>query len=456
HDHKYDSISQEEYYRFFAFFNTSSEGGKGATNGNTAPKIAVHSPLRDPQAMQRDLKERLAALDRLREKGKGVFAKTVDVERAVLKKQIKSGKTSVMVMDHKAGRRPTHVLIRGQYNKKGKRVEPGVPSILPPLKAKNADRPTRLDLARWLVRSDHPLTARVAVNRYWQMLFGTGLVPTSEDFGTQGMPPSHPKLLDWLAVDFQKHGWDVRRLLKQIVMSQTYRRRSEVTEKMRSADPTNRFLARSPRYRLAAELVRDNALAIAGLLDRTVGGPSVYPDQPEGLWRQVSHYGYPKPFTAQIYLPGGPKARYRRSMYTVWKRTAPPPDLAIFDAPTRETCTVRRQSTNTPLQALVTLNGPVYADAARALAQRMLREGGPDDRTKLVHGFRLATARRPAARELNVLLRGLNRHRRAYRADPKAAAAWAGPGGKRPAFERAAWAMVAGTILNLDEVLNRP
>ena len=373
HDHKYDSISQEEYYRFFAFFNTSSEGGKGAANGNTAPKIATHSPLRDPQAMKQDLSERLATLDRLRKEGKGVFAKTVDVERAVLEKQIKSGKTSVMVMDHKAGRRPTHVLIRGQYDKKGKRVEPGVPSILPPLKAQNADQPTRLDLARWLVRSDHPLAARVAVNRYWQMVFGTGLVPTPEDFGTQGTPPSHPKLLDWLAADFQKNGWDVRRLLKQIVLSETYRRRSEVTETMRSADPTNRFLARSPRYRLAAELIRDNALAIGGLLDRTIGGPSVYPDQPEGLWRQVSHYGYPKPFTAQIYLPGGPKARHRRSMYTVWKRTAPPPDLAIFDAPTRETCSVRRQSTNTPLQALVTLNDPQFLEAGRALAQRLIQ-----------------------------------------------------------------------------------
>ena len=231
----------------------------------------------------------------------------------------------------------------------------------------------RLGLAKWIVSPGNPLTARVAVNHFWQEYFGIGIVKTSEDFGSQGEPPSNPLLLDWLATEFVRTGWNVKAMQRLIVTSATYRQSSRVTPELAERDPENRLLARGPRFRLPAELIRDNALAVSGLLDNRIGGPSVYPYQPKGLWEEMA---FGEGFTGQIYTESTGKDLYRRSMYTVWKRTVPPPALVTFDAPDREKCTARRSVTNTPLQALVLLNDPTYVEASRFLAARMMTQGG--------------------------------------------------------------------------------
>mgnify|MGYP001820313474 CR=1 FL=1 len=378
------------------------------------------------------------------------FHKSLGIELGILEKQLKDqGKTTVMVMDS-PGKRKTHILMRGEYDKPGEEVTAGVPEMFPQL---SDDQPAdRLALARWLTSPEHPLTARVAVNRYWQLIFGNGLVRTAEDFGSQGEWPSHQELLDTLAVRFRDGGWDVRHLLKGIVMSETYRQRSDVSSLVREADPQNRLLARAPRMRLQAELVRDNALAISGRLNPQIGGPSVYPEQPDGLWRQVSHFGYGT-FTAQAYYPDAGERTRRRSMYTFWKRTAPPPSLAIFDAPTRETCTVRRMATNTPLQALVLLNDPQYLDASRALARRMVAEGGSEARGRIAHAFRLATARLPETEELDVLHGLYQREKRRFVDNPQDAKDLLLT--DEAHADLAALTMVASTILNLNETITK-
>ena len=378
------------------------------------------------------------------------LAKALSIEQGIIEKQLEApGTTSVMIMDA-PGRRKTRVLMRGQYDQPGQEVNPGVPDLFRPLP--EGIRADRLALANWLVTEDHPLTARVAVNRYWQMIFGVGLVRTAEDFGSQGEWPSHPELLDALAVAFRRKGWDVKHLLKEIVLTKTYRQRSNFAPALREKDPQNRLLGRAPRQRLQAELVRDNALAISGLLVRNVGGPSVYPAQPEGLWRQVSHFGYGA-FTAQAYFPDAGEATRRRSMYSFWKRTAPPPGMAVFDAPTRETCTVRRLNTNTPLQALVLLNDPQYLEAARALAHRMIFEGGGTIAQRIAHGFRLATARRPVQAELDVLLAAYTRERARFLDNPDAAAKLMQT--SAPSADRASLTMIASTLLNLNETITK-
>jgi mono/diheme cytochrome c family protein len=348
--------------------------------------------------------------------------------------------------------RETRLLIRGEYDKPGEVVPPGLPSILPPLPE---GAPTnRLGLARWLVSPDNPLTARVIVNRFWQQFFGVGLVKTAEDFGVQGERPSHPELLDWLATEFIRSGWDVKHMLRLIATSATYRQSSRVPPELRERDPENRLLARGPRLRLEAETLRDSALYVSGLLVEKLGGPSVKPYEPPGLWEAVSFNN------SQKYVPDTGEAQYRRSLYTFWKRQSPPPNMLLFDAPTRETCVVRRPRTNTPLQALVLLNDPQFVEASRALARRMLTEAGPGTRERLAHGFRLATARRPGAAELKVLSELLEAQRAAFRADPAAAAAYLAVGDYRaPAdldpVELAAWSTVASLLLNLDETLTK-
>ncbi|MFT5128355.1 MAG: hypothetical protein ACI8W8_001965 [Rhodothermales bacterium] len=376
------------------------------------------------------------------------FVKALGIEEDVLEKQLKD-RTTVMVMDNPATRK-TRILMRGQYDDPGEEVQAGVPSIFSQL-AEDGPK-NRLHLARWLVSDSNPLTARVAVNRYWQLLFGAGLVRTAEDFGSQGEWPSHPALLDSLAVRFRESGWNLRELLKGIVLSRSYRQQSQISPQLQEADPYNRLLARAPRQRLQAELVRDNAFAIAGILDTAIGGPSVYPAQPDGLWRQVSHFGYGA-FTAQAYFPDAGERARRRSMYSFWKRTAPPPGMAIFDAPTRETCTVRRLNTNTPLQALVLLNDPQYLDAARALAGRMLSEGGDSIDNRIRYAFRLATARPPTADEARLLHAAFDRELARFQADPTAAAELLRT--PQPTPERAAYAMLASTILNLNETITK-
>jgi len=361
-----------------------------------------------------------------------------------------------MVMDTAPEPRETFVLHRGLYSAPRERVQATTRPALPPLPA---DAPAnRLGLARWLVLPDHPLTARVAVNRFWQMLFGQGLVSTPADFGTQGAPPSHPQLLDWLAVEFVDSGWDTKTLLRAIVLSQTYRQSSVTTPAALAADPDNRWLGRGARFRLPAELIRDGALAVSGLLVPQLGGPSVNPYTPGDPWREISHYASTHA-TAQSFVQDHGEKLYRRSLYTYWKRTLPPPSMAAFDAPNREVCTVSRTATNTPLQSLVLLNDPQFVEAARAFAERILHRPGAD-RERLAWAFRTATGRVPSAAEHSVLERALARERASFAAAPTAAAALLATGEaprdeELPPGEHAAWAQVAALLLNLSDTITR-
>ncbi len=360
-----------------------------------------------------------------------------------------------MVMAEMDKPRPTHVLMRGDFRSKGEVVQAGVPSSLPPLPA--GQPANRLGLARWLVDPGHPLVARVTVNRFWQQYFGAGIVKTVNDFGTQGEWPSHPELLDWLASEFVASGWDVKGLQKLIVTSAAYRRDAKADRAGLEADPENRWLARGPRFRLDAEAIRDNALAISGLLVPAVGGPSVYPYQPAGLWEEVAFGG---DFSSQSYKPSTGEALYRRGLYTYWKRSLPYPSLATFDAPNREVCAVQRPRTNTPLQALVLLNDPAYVEAARVLGQRVLAQGGPDPTSRLDFAFRLCVARPPTDRERDILLALYRRQLDHFRQDPKAAEALLKvgesprPPGLDPA-ELAAWTAIGNVLLNLDETITK-
>ena len=358
---------------------------------------------------------------------------------------------TALVMQDLARPRATHVLLRGQYDHPGEAVEPGVPAIFPamPVDAQS----NRLGFARWLVAPGNPLTARVAVNRLWQMCFGEGLVRTPNDFGTQGETPTHPELLDALAVRFVKSGWDVKAMLRSIVLSATYRQASAVSAELLQRDPENRLLARGPRFRLPAELIRDQALAVSGLLSPRVGGPSVKPWQPPGLWEAVSYNG------EETYVPDAGDGRWRRSLYTYWKRQAPPPALMTFDAPTREKCLVRRARTNTPLQALVLLNDETYVVAARALASRTLQATG-SDAIRLRAMFLRVTSRLPEPREQEVLQELLNHQRDLFAKDQGAAVKLLSVGASpsetgSSSNELAAWASVAQTMLNLDEAITR-
>ena len=362
---------------------------------------------------------------------------------------------TTMVMSEMEKPRDTFVLARGDYRNKTEKVTPDVPAALSPLPREVP--PNRLTLAKWLVSPSHPLTARVAVNRYWQMYFGMGIVKTSENFGSQGEPPVHPELLDWLATEFIRTGWDVRAMQRLIVTSATYRQSSRVAPELLEKDPENRLLARGPRFRLPAEMVRDNALAISGLLNTKIGGPGVFPYQPRGLWDEMA---FGDGFSAQSYTQSTGENLYRRSMYTFWKRTVPPPQLATFDAPDREKCTARRTLTNTPLQALVLMNDPTYIEAARTLAQRTLTQGGSDIPGRIGYAFRQATARNPSSEEVRVLRNLLQRQLVNYRRDKEAALDLLAVGEskwdtKLDTSELAAWTTVTSAILNLDETITK-
>lgn len=358
-----------------------------------------------------------------------------------------------LVMQDAPTPRVTRLLKRGQYDQPGETVTAGVPAWLPPLPA--GAPPDRLALARWLVTPEHPLTARVAANRLWQQCFGEGLVTTPADFGTQGQPPSHPELLDWLAVRLVESGWDVKALLRSIVTSATYRQNSAATPELLTRDPENQRLARGPRFRLPGEMLRDQALAVSGLLIERLGGPPVKPFQPPGLWEAVSYNG------ELSYEPDPGEGRWRRSVYSYWKRTAPPPGIQIFDSPTRETCTLRRPRTNTPLQALLLLNEETQVEAARSLATRVLKEErGAGDTAGLEALFLRVTQRRPDPVEIGVLVSLLAKLRDRYAAAPAEAARFASVG-TAPAGrdldprELAPWTAVAQAVLNLDEVVTR-
>jgi hypothetical protein len=358
---------------------------------------------------------------------------------------------TTMVMQEMPQPRETCLLLRGQYDRRGEPVSAAVPGHenLPRLPAGIAN--DRLALARWLVDPAHPLTARVAVNRLWQMPFGTGLVKTVDDFGAQGEAPSHPKLLDWLATRFVADGWDVKSLLRLMVTSAAYRQSSYVSPEAAARDPENRLLARGPRHRLSAEMIRDQALAAGGLLVERLGGPSTKPYQPDGLWNDLAGVDYVQDHGERL---------YRRGFYVFMKRTVAPPVLLTFDASGRETCVVRETRTNTPLQALLLLNETGFVEAARALAERAMH-GADSPEGRVEFAFRLVTARRPSAAELATLVDGWRRHLAHYRGDGQAALAAVHVGESRPdpsldVAELAAYSAVAGVLLNLDETVTKP
>jgi hypothetical protein len=362
---------------------------------------------------------------------------------------------TTLVFKESAEIRPAYLLKRGEYDKRGDKVERVTPGFLFPL-PKDAPR-NRLGFARWLADPHQPLTARVAVNRFWQQFFGIGLVKTAEDFGSQGEPPSHPELLDWLAVQFVADGWDIKKMVKRIVTSAAYRQSARVTKEHLAKDPANRLLSRGPRFRLDAEMLRDQALFVSGMLVEKVGGPSVKPPQPPGLWRAVAFTGSN---TGIFKADKGADKVHRRSLYTFWKRTAHPPQMGTLDAPSREACSVRRERTNTPLQALLMMNEQLFVECARTLAERSLREVPGDAERRLQHLFARVTARLPDTLEMSVLRDTLHQHLTRYRAEPQAAQQLIRVGESQPApsvrpEELAAWTMVANLVLNLDEVINR-
>jgi len=375
---------------------------------------------------------------------------------SALKKQIATAEGEIpttLVMDEMKEARPTFVLIRGAYDKTGERVTAATPAVLPPLAA---DEPrNRLGLAKWLVSPQNPLTARVTVNRLWQQVFGSGLVKTSEDFGAQGAPPSHPELLDWLALEFIRSGWDMKHLMTLMVTSATYRQQSQLTPLLRERDADNRLLARGARFRLMGEFVRDQALAASGLLVGKIGGPSVKPYHPPGLYEQVAAgSGY------NVYVPGKGDDLHRRSLYTYWKRSVPHPAMLAFGTPFRESCTLQRPRSNTPLQALNLMNDETYTEASRFLAQQMISDGGGDVGKQLTHGFRLVLSRAPKPEELSVLQRAYARALADFQKDAAAVKSLLSIGDKETAPkqstpELAAMTTVASTILCLDETVTK-
>ncbi len=442
HDHKYDPISQREFYRLYAFFNNVSEPGtyrRSASPTIKVPRRGVRRRLDQIDLALRDLDKKSATYIALEKKRQRLIEQVPE--------------TMIMRDDQP---RETFVLGRGQYDKPGQKVTPGVPTIMPPLPTEIPAN--RLALAKWLVDPTHPLTARVTVNRLWQLHFGAGLVRTAEDFGAQGEPPTHPSLLDWLATQLIRLEWDVKAFQRMIVTSATYRQSSKITPSLLQTDPENRLLARGPRMRLPAEMIRDQALALSGLLVESIGGPSVKPYQPAGLWNEIAGGA------TRAYKGGYQQDRgislYRRSLYTFWRRPIHPPGMEVFDAPSRETCTVRRERTNTPLQALALMNDLTYVEAARALARRLIREGGSSDDDRVAFGFRLVTARRPTTPELEVLRLGLQRHRTTYEKDREAAKELIQVGHSEPdpeidVAELAAYAALANALLNLDETISK-
>ncbi|MHC4402183.1 MAG: PSD1 and planctomycete cytochrome C domain-containing protein [Planctomycetota bacterium] len=385
----------------------------------------------------------------------GTTPRAVEQELAELEKRKKDleARVPTTLVSESVTPRVTRILPRGNWlDDSGEIVTPAVPAFLGPL-AVDGRRPTRLDLANWLVAPEHPTVARVFVNRLWKIFFGQGLVKTLDDFGSQGELPTHPELLDWLAVELAESGWDVKHVVKLMVTSATYRQSSRATATRRDRDPANRWLARQSRFRIEAEMVRDNALAVSGLLSPKIGGQSVKPYQPAGYW---AHLNFPK----RVYQHDHGENQYRRGLYTYWQRTFLHPSLLAFDAPSREECTVDRPRSNTPLQALVLLNDPTYVEAARAFAARIVREAGSDEAGRLRFAFREALGRPPNPKEAAILTELYRKHRSEYADDRPAAEALMKVGESPPATdldpaELAAWTSVARTVLNLHETITR-
>jgi len=474
HDHKFDPITQRDYYRFAAFFNnldaTPETGGRrGLDFRRGLQRPYVELPSREQRAARARLEgERRRAAARQRAVDAvaklcptsfgGPTEKLVEEAKQAAQQAKKRADAltmavpAAMVMRERAEVRPTHVFIRGQYDQLGEQVTRGTPEFLPPLQS-DGDVPTRMDLADWLLDPSHPLTARVAVNRFWQQLFGVGLVRTAEDFGVQGEAPSHPALLDHLATQFVRSGWNVKVLMRAMVTSRTYRQTSAAPRADYVADPDNRLLGRASRFRMDAEMIRDQLLASSGLLNAARFGKSVKPPQPAGIWKSVT---LPSAFP-RTYQPDAGDKIVRRSLYTFWKRGLPPPQMTILNAPTREFCTVRRERTNTPLQALLLLNEPEYFRAARQLALGALA-AAPDDVGRLAFVFETVTSHLPDEAEQTLLLGSLRELREHYAQRPELAAAAcadAAPPRGSAAAELAAWAAIASAVYNLDVARTR-
>jgi hypothetical protein len=443
HQHKYDPIEQSEYYRLFAYFNTVQEWGIGPNNGNSPPFIKV--PKSWPNLSEKENKLIVPAA--LAFQGKGQFSGGVVRPKP-------GGTDTVMVMHEQKEPRPTYLLMRGLYDQpdKSKKLAPGVPASIDTVKGTVGKN--RLELARWLVHPKNPLLARVTINRYWQQFFGVGLVRTSENFGAQGQPPSHPRLLDWLATEFIERKWNVKAMHKLIVMSATYRQSSQTNEQLSQRDPENRLLARGPRFQLTAQMVRDQALLVSGLLVEQVGGRSVKPYMPPAIWKSISNNRYKQ---------DKGDALYRRSLYTYWRRTIPPPTMMAFNAAEREVCIVRKDRTITPLQALTLMNNITFVEASRFMAERMIKQdeqGGKNFAAQVAHGFQLATSRLPDPSELALMLSAHDKFLKQFRANGKAAEQFLSVGQKPrdkqlDSAEHAAMTMIASTILNMDEVINK-
>jgi len=414
------------------------------------PKLTwVRNPLGELSEDQRNLAKSWTREKIDPEHGQ-LQSQVVELEKKIA--SVDQAAPAVMVMREMNPPRETFILKRGQYDQPTTKVEPGIPESL---RVDGIDQPiNRLQLAKWLTHPKNPLTARVAVNRLWEQCFGVGIVRTSEDFGGSGEYPSNPELLDMLAMEFIESQWDVRAMLKQIVLSKTYRQASRMTPELKLKDPENRYFARGPRHRLSAETIRDNALAISGLLVRKVGGPSVKPYQPAGLWEDVTVERRGK------YVADTGEGLFRRGMYTFWKRTCPPPAMVSFDAPNREVCVARRSRTNTPLQALVLLNDPTYIEAARVFASDVLKSGGNDQLARLNYAYRKALARDirpeevPAMQELLELARS-DFAEDANRIDAYLSVGTVGISGETPKLELAVWTVACSAILNLDETITK-
>lgn len=513
HNHKYDPFTQQDYYQIFAFFNNTplevKQVGKSVTFDVTGPKLMV--PLSKTAQQQKDqlTKERLALQKQLNQRQKELetgypaweeatlallenseegskvpdnirkilntktdkrtakqtkaltaYQREQDADFAALTEQLNQVRQQLnalepdtsLVMVEMDKPRMNNIFKRGNFLDKGAQVKPQTPESLHPLQAE--DTPNRLAFAKWLVAPENPLVARVTVNRWWSLFFGQGIVATQEDFGSQGDPPTHPALLDWLAVEFMEHNWSMKHVHKLIVMSATYQQSSKITPELLEADPYNKLLTRGPRLRLSAETIRDNALAISGLLSTKMGGPPVYPPQPQGLWRHVGR-------NAPKYKTSTEEDRFRRGVYVIWRRSAPYPSFTNFDAPDRGACTINRSRTNTPLQALTLLNDPAYIEIATGLARRLATKGlsdGMTDRERIAYAFRLCVARQPLDVEVDHLTKVFEQELKHFEDQPQAAqkliSAKDRPEGVG-ASRMAAWLYVANILLNLDETITK-
>ncbi len=442
HDHKYDPITQQEYYQLFAYFNNIAEWGVGPNNGNSPPFIEVPATWPDlPPGDDRMITPDPVKLRRARE----------DAGNGLQRPQAGSPST-VMVMHELPEPRPTYVLHRGQYNMADhdRPVTASIPHSLA-VSTPGASPNNRLELAQWLFHPDHPLTARVAVNRIWRQFFGIGIVETSDNLGSQGALPSHPDLLDYLALEFIRSGWDIQALQRRIIRSAAYQQSSVMTEDLLKMDPRNRYLARGPRYRLPGFVVRDHALLLSGLLVDEVGGPSAKPYMPPKIWSSISNNKYQQDEGKNL---------YRRSLYTYWRRTIPPPTMMSFNAAAREVCTVQTETTNTPLQALTLMNNKTFIECSRFFAERMLREAPNDFDQAIATAFRESTGRMPTDPERALLSEAHNRFLAHFQHDEQAAKTLLAIGETHrdatiPLAEHAAMTMTASLILNLDESISK-